>query len=229
MSYQEWATALPSVVLWQRTARPAASSTLILPDGCLDLIWDGEQLFVAGPDTAARRHESARGAAYVGLRCSRGVGSALLGVAADEVRDQSLDLGKLWSAADVRRLSERVAADPARALATWLADIVPTAEPAPFGARVWALAEAGASVAVMAHRLGMSSRQLHRRCLTVFGYGPRHLARILRLGRALDQARSQVGLAQVAAEAGYCDQAHLSREVQALVGVTLTGLFSAGD
>jgi AraC-like DNA-binding protein len=76
----------------------------------------------------------------------------------------------------------------------------------------------------MADRLGLSARQFHRRCLPAFGYGPRHLARVLRLGQALDQARAGVPLAMVAADGGYADQAHLSREVRALTGTTASAL-----
>jgi AraC-like DNA-binding protein len=76
---------------------------------------------------------------------------------------------------------------------------------------------------------GLSARHLHRRCLPVFGYGPRLLGRVLRLGRALDQARTGAPLAQVAVGCGYVDQAHLSREVRALAGTTPTGLLRELD
>jgi AraC-like DNA-binding protein len=67
----------------------------------------------------------------------------------------------------------------------------------------------------------MSSRQLQRRCGTAFGYGPKTLARVLRLQRALALARRGRSFANVSATAGYADQAHLSREVKALAGVPL--------
>ena len=79
-------------------------------------------------------------------------------------------------------------------------------------------------MAVMAGRLGMGTRQLHRRCLPAFGYGPRRLSRVMRFGRALEEIRSGAPLAQMAAACGYADQAHLSREVRALAGTTPMGL-----
>ena len=82
----------------------------------------------------------------------------------------------------------------------------------------------GASVARTAELVGLGERQLHRRCQDAFGYGPKTLARILRLGRALDLARSGVPAATVAASTGYADQAHLSREVRDLAGVPLRAL-----
>jgi AraC-like DNA-binding protein len=74
--------------------------------------------------------------------------------------------------------------------------------------------------------VAFSERQLHRRSLLLFGYGPKTLARILRLGTALDLARGGAPFGRVAAEAGYADQAHLSREVKALAGVPLSTLIT---
>src|SRR5262249_31447417 len=54
VTYRERPTAVPGVVLWQRTSQ---GRSRIMPDGCLDLVWDGRELFVAGPDTAARWHD----------------------------------------------------------------------------------------------------------------------------------------------------------------------------
>ncbi|MFD9260612.1 helix-turn-helix domain-containing protein, partial [Streptomyces sp. NPDC059538] len=71
-------------------------------------------------------------------------------------------------------------------------------------------------------------RQLHRRSLDAFGYGPRTLGRILRLRRALALARAGMPFAEVACVAGYADQAHLAREVRALAGTAL-GAYAAGS
>ena len=59
---------------------------------------------------------------------------------------------------------------------------------------------AGESVAATAERIGYSERQLHRRCRTAFGYGPKTLARVLRMDGALRLARSGLPLADVATE-----------------------------
>lgn len=211
---------MPGAVLWQRAVGPAPLLTRILPDGCLDLLWDGSRLLVAGPDTTARRHESRAGASYVALRFSGGTGPALLGVPADEVRDQTLTLDELWPSADARVLGERVAANPAAVLEAWAIERAGSREVDALGPRILGLAAVGTPIAVMADRLGLSARHLHRRCLPIFGYGPRRLARILRLGRAVNEARTELPLAQVAAGCGYTDQAHLSREMRELAGTT---------
>ena len=68
--------------------------------------------------------------------------------------------------------------------------------------------------------LGWTTRTLHRRCLTAFGYGPSVLRRVLRFRRAVALLRAGVAPAEVAARAGYADQPHLSRDVRAFAGVS---------
>jgi AraC-like DNA-binding protein len=220
VGYRERATAVPGAVLWERDVGPAAQRARILPDGCLDVVWDGRRLFVAGPDSTARWHDSRPRDSYVALRFSGGTGPALLGVRADEVRDRTPALAELWPSQDARVLTERTAADPVPALLAWLTRRAESCDLDPFGPRVLAMATVGTPVAVMADRLGLGARQLHRRCLPVFGYGPRRLARVVRLGQAIGQAGAGTPLARVAADCGYVDQAHLSREVRALAGTT---------
>ncbi|SBT41550.1 helix-turn-helix transcriptional regulator [Micromonospora narathiwatensis] len=99
--------------------------------------------------------------------------------------------------------------------------------PDPLGARVAARLAAGATVAATAAEVGLGARALHRRSRTLFGYGPKTLARILRMRRALDLARAGTPLAEVAALAGYADQAHLTREVKEFAGVSPTHLLPA--
>ncbi|MGH9040297.1 MAG: helix-turn-helix domain-containing protein, partial [Acidimicrobiia bacterium] len=83
-------------------------------------------------------------------------------------------------------------------------------------------ADPRAPVATLAESLGVSERQLHRRCTAAVGYGPKTLARVLRFRRflALASRHPGAGLAGLAAEAGYADQAHLTRECGRLGGTT---------
>jgi AraC-like DNA-binding protein len=70
--------------------------------------------------------------------------------------------------------------------------------------------------------LGMSERTLRRRCLDAFGYGFKTLDRVLRFQRffRLASHSSKGRLAELAARAGYADQAHMTREVQRMSGAT---------
>lgn len=218
---------MPGAVLWRQVVDDASGARRILPDGCMDLIWDGQRLLVAGPDTTARWHHSPLGMAFVGLRLSGGLGPALLGIPAHVLVDQCPDLENLWASASVRALTQQVAGDAESGLERWAVAAAAGTSADQLGRRVQSMAAAGLSVADMADRTGYSPRQLHRRCLPLFGYGPRRLARILRLGRALDEARAGRPLADVAACCGYADQAHLTREVRALTGAAPRALLAA--
>ncbi len=216
---------MPGAVLWTRTA--GARAARVLPDGCTDLIWGEDTgLFAAGPDTAAHLSGSPPGTRYAGLRFAPGVGPDVLGVPAHELRDRRVALDALWPGAEARRLTERVAAaaDPGAALESLLLARGVRHVADAWGPAIAASLAAGARVAAVAEDAGLSARQLHRRCLDAFGYGPKTLARILRLQRALGLARQGHTFADVAARAGYADQAHLARDVRALAGLPLGGL-----
>ncbi|MER5304388.1 DUF6597 domain-containing transcriptional factor [Streptomyces lasiicapitis] len=226
-------TALSGAVVWTKNA-PAASGTsgtpdtpavaAVLPDGCMDLLWTEGRLFVAGPDTHAYQPGTKEPGRYVGIRFAPGTAPALLGIPAHELRDQRVELTDLWGTAEARRLTARVdaAADPMAALEHIAgergADRPP---PDPLLAEVVRSLNAGRGVAETADAAGIGARQLHRRALPAFGYGPKTLARVLRLQRALALARAGLPYADTAAVAGYADQAHLARDVKELTGMRL--------
>jgi transcriptional regulator GlxA family with amidase domain len=79
-------------------------------------------------------------------------------------------------------------------------------------------------VSSLARELSVSERQLRRRFAGAVGYGPKRLARVLRLGRALAAARTDGDLARAAFECGYADQAHFSNDCRALAGVPPSAL-----
>lgn len=227
--YREWSGRLGgAAVLWRRAGGAPGAVRRILPDGCLDLIWLGDELIVAGPDTRPHLFAGRPGASYVGLRFAPGAGPGVLGVPAHTLRDARPRLSDLWPVGTVNELTDRLAAaDPGEAGAILEGAAAPrlaAAPPPPALTRVARLIRDGAGVSGTAAAIGLSERQLHRRCLDGFGYGPKTLGRILRLRRALTLARSGTPFGAVAAEAGYADQAHLSREVRTLTGVPLSTL-----
>lgn len=225
--YAERVSRLAGAVVW--TNSPAGGGVRpVLPDGCMDLLWSEGRLLVAGPDTRPYLPEGpAR--SWTGVRFFPGTAPALLGVPAHELRDLRVELADLWPAASVRRLCGRLAAspDPARALEDIaLHRAAGTGAPDPLPRRVVECLEAGRTVAATAAALGLGERRLHRLCLTAFGYGPKTLARVLRLQRALALARSGTPYAQTAVRAGYADQPHLAREVRRLAGMPLGDLLA---
>ncbi|MFD5828044.1 helix-turn-helix domain-containing protein [Lentzea sp. NPDC060358] len=194
--------------LWTRTV-PAPAVQRVVPDGCTDLMWTPATgaLWVAGPDTRAQLASVAPGTLY-GVRLPPGAFPSVFGVPAHAVRDLRVPLSDLVPAARLTSFSEMVAFCTARVVA----DPALTATAALLRTR---------DVESAAWEIGLSSRQLRRRCLDAFGYPPKVLQRVLRFDSALRLAWTGVPFAAVAAEAGYADQAHLAREVRALAGVSL--------
>ncbi|HEY3008646.1 MAG TPA: helix-turn-helix domain-containing protein [Micromonosporaceae bacterium] len=227
--YAERPSRLPGAVVWRNAVPDGGVLGRVLPDGCLDLLWVDDTLLVAGPDTAAYVPGGRPGSVFVGVRFAPGAGAAIIGVPANELRDRRVPLADVWPAGRVRRLTTRMAsaADPVVELERVAAERV--AELGPPDAKIAAIVRgmrAGSSVARTAAVVGLTERALHRRCLAAFGYGPKTLARILRLNRAVALARGGTPFATVAAIAGYADQAHLARDVRALAGVPLGALTS---
>ncbi|MEU0331904.1 helix-turn-helix domain-containing protein [Streptomyces sp. NPDC006193] len=227
--YVERASRLAGAVVWANTP-DAAGVRPVLPDGCMDLMWSGGRLLVAGPDTRPHVPEGpAR--PWTGIRFFPGTAPALLGVPAHELRDLRVEPADLWPAAKARRLHDRVtaAAAPARALEDIALDLAAqAADPDPLLRRLVRCLDEGRPVSAAAAELGIGERRLHRRCLAAFGYGPKTLARILRFRRALALARSGTPFAETAIRAGYADQPHLAREVRQLAGMPLGELLGRG-
>jgi AraC-like DNA-binding protein len=211
----------------------------VLPDSCMDLIWSGGELLVAGPDTVAHPVHVAPGTVTAGLRFAAGALPSLLGVPAAELRDRRVRLADLHprlARAGADRLAHAdIGPGPAGAPGTrgpaLLGEIalgLPAGGDRPPTA-VLARIAAGAGVAATAHALGCTTRTLHRRCLDHFGYGPAVLRRVLRFRRAVALLHAGLAPAAVAAESGYADQPHLSREVRALAGVAPGQLASGAN
>lgn len=189
----------------------------------MDLLWAGGRLLVAGPDTHGYVPE-VRGIRYAGVRFAPGTAPAFLGVPAHELRDLRVELADLWGGAEARRLAERIggAPDPAAELeAVAQGRAAAAVPPDPLLSEVVRHLDAGGTVAGAADAVGLGARQLHRRSLNAFGYGPKTLARVLRLQRALALVRKGVPYAEAALRAGCADQAHLAREMRDLAGITL--------
>lgn len=220
--YEERPSRLTGAVVWRNTPAEAGVGR-VLPDGCMDLLWNDGRLLVAGPDTRAYVTGGAPGL-WVGVRFFPGTAPSILGVPAHELRDRRVELAALLPAAEVRRLTALVAAAPEPELGleeSALRLAAAGAPPDPLLRRLVAALDAGRPVGRAADELGLGARQLHRRSLTAFGYGPKTLARVLRLQRAVGLARDGVPFAETAARAGFADQAHLARDVKELAGVPL--------
>lgn len=190
----------------------------------MDIIWNGKQLTVAGPDTEAFLTQATGKA--VGVRFRPGIAPAFLGHPAHALTDAHVRLEDLWAKDKAERLVEDMhAGQPGEVLLHAVQD----AQPDPFATAVADMARQSGDVRSMAAELGLSERHLLRRCLAVFGYGPKVLHRVLRFDQAMDLVYAGTAFAEAAYRAGYADQAHLSREVRTLSGTTLTRLVQDAD
>ncbi|GAA2592379.1 helix-turn-helix transcriptional regulator [Dactylosporangium fulvum] len=221
--YTERRSRIPGAVVWSRHIREDGAGR-ILPDGCMDVIHCAGELLVAGPDTTAHLAWSPAGRRFTAIRFAPGTAPGILGVPADALRDQRVPLEAFWPLRRVRRLTGMLDEAPDRAAVLEAALIGEVRPPEPWVGAAVARLRTGASVAAVATEVGLSERQLHRRCLFHFGYGLKTLFRILRVNDALDLARGGMAFGEVATVAGYADQAHLSREVKALAGAPLTAV-----
>ncbi len=207
----------------------------VLPDACMDIVWDGASLFVAGPDTGPVPVEAGWGAAFSGVRFRPGRASTFLGPPASDLLDRRIDLADLWGERAAARLAEELAGSPGPEAAAHLLDRAVAARaqdartPDPVvDALVDLLLRPSVSMGAVhtaSRALSVSERHLHRRCCRAVGYGPKTLERVLRFQRARRLAGRTPSLALLAVRAGYADQAHLTRESQRLAGTTPSDLF----
>src|SRR4029077_2159830 len=198
--------------LWAQVIDSSAErSGLVLPDGCSDLVWEqGRGAFVAGPDTGPVVTTMAAGTMVLGVRFRPSAGGPALGVPLSELRDQRVDLSDLRRR-DARRLPGPLGPQTAATRALELAAaLVTEGDPDPAATRAAVLlADPRARAEDVAAEIGLSMRQLRRRCHAVVGYGPKTWQRVLRFRRFV--ARIDAGppneqdahdLAALAAQAG---------------------------
>ncbi len=160
------------------------------------------------------------GSRVVGVRLRTGVAGAVLGLPASELCDISADAADVLGRNVCAPLLDALASgyDP-HALLLQAVDPHGAVHPDPLvSAAVQALARPRARVSPVAAELGVSARQLQRRIGDAVGYGPKMLQRVLRFRRL--QALAPAPLVELALDAGYADQAHMTAEVKQLAGLS---------
>ncbi len=219
--------------LWVGVTPPAGRPpTLVLPDACIDLIWQsGVGAFVAGPDTGPVSDARPAGTVLAGVRFRPGAGGAALGLPLSELLDLRVDADDLPALPRGLLPGSLAPEDALRRLTDLAADLV-TDRPADRlvleAARL--LDRPGARAERVAAGLEIGERQLRRRCQAAVGYGPRMLHRVLRFRRfvtRIDAAPGRLDLAGIATGTGYADQAHLTRESTRLAGLPPAALARA--
>jgi AraC-like DNA-binding protein len=222
--------------VWIQRVGTAAYVQRHLPTGGVELHFPmGGRPQLVGPLTGPEVEVIPAGTTIVGVRFQPGTAPPLPAVL-DELVDQRLGLTELWGSS-VDRLEEAMAraGTPERALVALQTQL---RQDFRRSARVDPLVRAAVqalmpwhpvNINALATHLALSASQLRRRCLQAVGMSPKVLHRTLRFQGflALAQAGATAsgrpgadGVAGLAVDVGYADQAHLSRECLRLTGLT---------
>jgi AraC-like DNA-binding protein len=201
----------------------------------VDVVFDGERLVVAGPQTISRIVPATEHSYRCGVRFRVASAGAVIGLPAARLLDLNVEVSEVWNG-DGRRLGDRLASatGPRHALERLVAGLAGRIETA--GERDGVIRQAavalvsGAPLGRVSRIVGLGERQLRRRFDDAVGFGPATLVRVQRFQRFLLLAGRECDatLARFAAEAGYADQAHLARECRRLSGMSPAALLAQG-
>lgn len=219
----------PVACIW--TGRPGWSprSLRLLPDGCVDVVWDGTAIAVVPPRAAAVRHNLTAQGFSVGVRLRAGWAAQTLRTsigplpAVANMADVRSDAGVPQFAEALAGLSDPVVA--AWLLARWVERLRPAGsvpETRLLGA-IDLLARPGSSVRTAASGAGYSVRELHRRFVGQVGLSPKsfqRVARFQRFRRLIASTGAPRTMAEAAALCGYADEAHLAHDCHDLASLT---------
>ncbi|MFD0888099.1 DUF6597 domain-containing transcriptional factor, partial [Streptosporangium algeriense] len=145
--YREWAPD-PAIAgrvtcVWTSVATSAATQ-LVVPDGCVDLVWGPGGPHVAGPDTGPMPVRMRPGDRYTGIRFRPGAVGEVFGVPVEALRDARVPLEELGVLADLTPHTMQ------EALAVRLGEVP---EPDPAAPAIAEALRAGRSVAQAAREL----------------------------------------------------------------------------
>ena len=182
----------------------------VLPDGHADvLLYGSGEVQLVGVYDHVALPALPSGTVIRGIRLRPEAVAAAFRLDASELRNLTVAGDDVIGARAARRLRDDQAVD------AWIRSIEPDRRTA---AAIELLQSE--SIEHVATRLGISTRQLHRDIVANVGLTPKTLQRVMRLQRFLGYAERRRDLAAAAADAGYADQSHLTREVHGLSGLT---------
>ena len=201
---------------------------LVLPDGCMDLLFEDAGISLVGAMTAATTVRDDRAARTFGVRFRPGEAFAFTRIAASEVCDQLVPLRDVWGReADALAMPERDDQRVAYLDRVLLARRTAAADRRVRRGVTAILAEPATRVDAIAREVGLGVRQLERAFEVRVGVGPKALARVARLHALVARLGEPATWTERAAAVGFADQAHLVRDVRRLSGLTPTALAGA--
>jgi AraC-like DNA-binding protein len=215
--------------LWTLSA--SGSTRRILPDGCIDFIFDlsSGRARVVGSMTTSQVIDTSAGARCFGVRFAPGAAAAFLGEPASALTDTDADLDELTRARELC-LAERIAeASTDARRAVLITEFLESSRSRlrPLDPRVRRATQqlrnsrGALPIAELAHDLGLSERQLERLFHEHVGTRPKLFARVVRMQTALRWLESSTAYrASGGVAAGFADEPHLVRDFRALTGIT---------
>lgn len=218
---------------WCQSEEDAANH-VVLPDGCVDILFSRSGvepigLATVGLMTTSIRVPAGPARSFFGVRFRPGMASSFL-PGAQLLTDETRPLDDLAGSA-ARRMFERLAESHSlETMAGVMDQLLRPLDPPDIGERVlWQLesakVSAGSSLDELIAESGLSVRHFRRLCLERAGVSPKYLSRILRFRKAVQRMGAARGLGQpswadFAVACGYYDQAHFIREFQEFAGCT---------
>jgi AraC-like DNA-binding protein len=196
------------------------SSGYVIFSGCNRAAGVETQLFIVGARSRYVDIDTSGRYLTVAARLRPGALAILTGVRASELIDRSVQLAELTghSAGELLdRMSTATPVDAQRQMATFLSRRFRCGAD-PDLLSLGRLLTRTSTVATLAAAIDLGKRSLYERSRESIGLAPKRALRIARLHRALWLAVSRQPWSAVAAAAGYADQAHLTRDMQALLG-----------
>lgn len=238
-SYRELDILLPQRMAVEKVWTSVSDKTkqaLILPDGRADLILkfmldDADQPYdiipvIAGPSADWWLSPAVARTGFVGLRFKPGFGGCFLGVSLTEIA------GRAYSGDEALALAPQLKplCTPAQniaALVTRLKVFYDGYTHPKISKSLLAviddmhLSGGRSAVNILARNNGITERSLHRLFKKYVGLSPKIFASVLRFHRALRLlTRNGLTISQTALEAGYSDQAHMTRDFKRHGGFT---------
>lgn len=221
------------------TTDPSPHLNRVLPDGCVDIIFDlpaGTGSVIGTMTTAIVVPPTSR--SLISVRFRPGAAARYLPMPVNAITDDAVSLGDVWcdGGAIAGHMSDR-SGDTCGQLAT-LSELLLTqrrkteiARPLQAAISVLRDSPAEASITAIASRIGFSRQHLTRKFKQLVGVGPKEFARVMRFRRLVaDVGRGKSPETQrvstpadwsvLAVTHGYFDQSHLTMEFKRLSGLT---------
>ena len=228
--------------VWAARAPVAASTHRVLPDNCVDILWQdgGHAGFAVGMMSRAIVVASAQPVRTLAVRFRPGAAGAFLAAPLHALTDQRADIELLWGRSDADRLADalwtgdlpdrvRLAVIERELLrrlgaASGAGALAPAARPrdALVQRALQALDASDGALRIeeLAARLGVSRQHMAAQFRDKVGLSPKLYARILRFRRATAALKiiPAPDWAQLALDCGYFDQSHLIHDFQEFAG-----------